>query len=280
MNSVKRKVVFSASLHVLDIKKTLSELWAFRDLLAILVLRDIKVRYKQTLLGFLWVILQPLASAGVFSVIFGYLIGITTSNNTPYPLFAFSGVLLWQFFARILNEGALSLSNNQNLISKVYFPRMILPMTPIFSSLFDLCIGLVLCLLAFLIFSVPLGATLVWLPGIILLTALMGLSISLWFSAFDALYRDIRHSIPFLTQVWFFLTPVVYPLSTIPQKWHGLASLNPMVVLLSLFRWCLLGGEFPVTMSMCLISGSVILFLFLTGFVFFQLIQRNLVDRI
>ncbi len=279
MDKVKRKAVFSASLQIWDIKKILSELWAFRDLLGILVQRDIKVRYKQTLLGFIWVLLQPMASAGIFSVVFGYLIGIS-SNNTPYPVFAFSGVLLWQFYARILSEGALALSNNHNLISKVYFPRMILPMTPVFSALFDLCIGLTLCLLAFLIFSFPLSVQMFYLPIVVFLTALMGLAISLWFSTFDALYRDIRHSIPFLVQIWFFTTPVVYPLSTIPEKWQNLASLNPMVTLITLFRWCLLGGEFPVTVSMCLISGSVIFFLFISGFIFFQLIQRNLVDRI
>jgi lipopolysaccharide transport system permease protein len=229
------KIRASQRLHL-----NLKDLWEYRELLYFLVWRDIKVRYKQTALGAAWALLQPLLTMLVFTVFFGRLAKIP-SDGIPYPVFSYTALLPWQLFAFALNESSNSLVTNKNLLTKVYFPRLIVPMASVFAGLVDFALAFVLLLGLMVIYHVTPTMAIAWLPVFLLLTVATALSVGLWLSALNVKFRDVRYLIPFLTQFWMFATPVAYPSSLVPEPWREWYGLNPMAGVVEGFRWALLG---------------------------------------
>jgi lipopolysaccharide transport system permease protein len=256
----------------------LRELWTYRELVYFLAWRDVKVRYKQTALGIGWVVLQPLAAMAIFSIVFGRLANLP-SDGVPYPLFVFAGLVPWFYFANATSTASGSLVANTNLVSKVYFPRLAVPLAAVLAGLVDLAIGLVLELVLVGIFGVPPTPRLVLVPLLVMLLALTALAVSIWLSALDVQYRDVRYAIPFLIQLWLFATPVVYPLSVVSDRWQWLFALNPVTGTIETFRWALLGsGEFPAPQ---LALGVVTTLLILgSGLLYFRRVERTFADVI
>ncbi|MBV9355424.1 MAG: ABC transporter permease [Chloroflexi bacterium] len=256
----------------------LRELWSYRELVYFLAWRDVKVRYKQTALGVAWVVLQPLAAMAIFSVVFGRLANLP-SDGVPYPLFVFAGLVPWFYFANATSTASGSLVANTNLVSKVYFPRLAVPLAAVLAGLVDLAIGLVLELVLLAVFGVPPTPRLLLVPVLVLLLALTALAVSIWLSALDVQYRDVRYAIPFLIQLWLFATPVVYPLSVVSDRWQWLFALNPVTGTIETFRWALLGsGEFPAPQ---LALGVVTTLLLLgSGLLYFRRVERTFADVI
>ena len=254
----------------------LAEIWKYRELLYFLTWRDIKVRYKQTILGIAWAVIQPLFMMLIFTVFFGRLAKVP-SDGLPYPIFAFTALLPWQMFSRALTDASTSLVVNERLITKVYFPRLLVPASAVLASLVDFCIAFVLLLGMMLFYAIaPTGA--VWtLPLFILLALMSALGIGFWLSALNAQYRDIRYTLPFLTQIWMFATPVVYPASLVPEGWRLLYGLNPMTGVVEGFRWALLGKGGGIE-PMLVVSVIVILVTFIGGLYFFRRMERTLAD--
>jgi len=217
------------------------ELWNYRELLFFLAARDIKVRYKQTVLGAAWAIIQPVMTMIVFSVFFGKLAGIKTDANIPYPVFVYCALLPWQLFAHALSQSSTSLLSEQHLITKVYFPRLIVPFASICASIVDFAFAFVVLIALQLYYQVLPGWQVVFVPVLIAFAVLTAMSIGLWLSALTVRYRDLRYTIPFLTQFWMFVTPVAYPASLVPEEWRALYGLNPMAGVVEGFRWALLG---------------------------------------
>lgn len=254
------------------------ELWKFRDLFWILANRDVKLRYKQTALGVSWVIIQPLLTSGIFAVIFGMLAKLP-SGDTPYLLFAFAGTLPWTLFAQSLQRAGSSLVSGREMISKVYFPRMILPISSSIAVLVDFLVGLATITILFLIYKVHLTWNLFAIPGLVLVNLLISVGVSLWVSAFSVFYRDFIYALPFLIQAWMYASPVAYAASIVPEKWHALYSLNPMVGVIEGFRWALLGqNEFPLIPLA--ISLGMSLVIFISGAFVFRRIERSFADVI
>ncbi len=224
----------------------LRDLWQYRDLLYILTLRDIKVRYKQTVLGILWAIIQPLFMMIIFTLFFGRLAGIP-SDGIPYPLFAYAGLLPWTFFSNALNNSGNSLVGNSSLITKVYFPRMIIPIAAVGSSLIDFVISFGLLILLMLYYNIGFSPGVLMLPILILLTVLLTIGIGMWMSALNVKYRDIRYALPFVIQLWMFATPIIYPSSLIPDKWRWLFRINPLTGLIEGYRSAIFGKPFDLT---------------------------------
>jgi lipopolysaccharide transport system permease protein len=220
----------------------LRDLWAYRELLYFLIWRDIKVRYKQTLLGAAWAVIQPLVTMLIFTYFFGKLARVPT-DGAPYPIFFYTGLLLWTFFSNGVTGGANSLIGNSNLITKVYFPRLIIPSAAVGAGLLDFAIAAVLLIgmLVYYGFSVT-WAYLMILP-LIVLTTLFALGVGIWLSALNVRYRDVRYALPFLIQVWFFLTPIIYPSSLVPEQWRWLLALNPLAGIVESFRAALFGRQ-------------------------------------
>ena len=252
------------------------ELWRYRELVFFLTWRDIKVRYKQAVLGIGWAILQPLLTVLIFTVIFGILLE-TPSQDLPYPLFALSALLPWQLFATALQRSSVSLVGNANLITKIYFPRLAIPLSTVFAALVDFGVSLVVLFGVMAYYRYwPTWNTL-WLVPIVLLTILTALAVGLWFSALNVQYRDIQHMVPFIIQVWMYASPIVYPIETIPAGiWRVLYGLNPMVGVIQGFRWALLGGS-PPDLTM-LISVGVVLVLFVSGLYYFRRMEKTFAD--
>ncbi len=252
------------------------ELWRYRELVFFLTWRDIKVRYKQAVLGIGWAILQPLLTVLIFTVIFGILLE-TPSQDLPYPLFALSALLPWQLFATALQRSSVSLVGNANLITKIYFPRLAIPLSTVFAALVDFGVSLVVLFGVMAYYRYwPTWNTL-WLVPIVLLTILTALAVGLWFSALNVQYRDIQHMVPFIIQVWMYASPIVYPIETIPAGiWRVLYGLNPMVGVIQGFRWALLGGN-PPDLTM-LISVGVVLVLFVSGLYYFRRMEKTFAD--
>ncbi|MDQ3130950.1 MAG: ABC transporter permease [Acidobacteriota bacterium] len=221
----------------------LNDLWQYRDLLYILTLRDIKVRYKQTYLGILWAVIQPLFMMIIFTAFFGRLAGIP-SDGIPYPLFVYAGLLPWIFFSNALNSSGNSLVGNSSLITKVYFPRMIIPISAVASGLIDVLISFGLLLLLMLYYGIGLSQNIIMLPILTLLTAFLATAIGMWMSALNVKYRDIRYALPFLIQLWMFATPIIYPSSLIPDNWRWLVILNPLTGLIEGYRSAIFGTPF------------------------------------
>jgi lipopolysaccharide transport system permease protein len=254
----------------------LPELWRYRELLYFLVWRDVKVRYKQTLIGAIWAVLQPLLTMFGFSIIFGRLLGVS-SDGAPYPLFAFAALLPWTFFATAVARSGTSLVADANLISKVYFPRVIVPVSAVLGIGLDAGIAFAVLTALLLLYGVLPGATLLLLPVIILLLVVTTLGVGLWLAALNVKYRDVAHAIPFLMQFWLFATPVAYSSRIVPGAWQALYALNPMVGVVEGFRWSLLGTT-GLPLQLVLISAAVALVLFGSALVFFQRAENEFAD--
>jgi lipopolysaccharide transport system permease protein len=255
------------------------ELWEYRELLFILVWRDVKVRYKQTLLGAAWAILQPLGAMLVFTFFLGKLARVP-SDNLPYPVFAYSGLLIWQFFSRALTEASVSLVVNERVITKVYFPRLLVPSSVVLAGLVDFVIAFVLLLGLMAFYHLGISWSVLFAPLFLLLAMAAALGVSFWLSAFDVKYRDVRYTLPFLTQIWLFATPVVYPSSLVPawlRPWYGL---NPMVGVVEGFRWSLLGSPASPNIGMIGVSVGVVVLVLAGGVIYFRTMERTLADLI
>ena len=255
----------------------LRELWRYRELMYFLAWRDVKVRYKQTALGAAWAVLQPVLAMLIFSVFFGRLAHIP-SDGLPYPLFAFAGVLPWTYFANAATLSGGSLVANTNLVSKVYFPRLIVPIAAVLAGLIDLAIGFGILLVLLAAFRVAPGPQLLLVPLFVLLAIATALGVGIWLSALDVQYRDVRYAIPFLIQVWLFATPVVYPASLVPENYRALLGLNPMAGVVEGFRWALLGTAPPG--SLLLVSVAVVAALLLSAVFYFRRMERTFADVI
>ena len=254
----------------------LRELWDYRELLYFLTWRDIKVRYKQTVLGAIWVVIQPLFMMLVFSLFFGRLARVP-SDGVPYPVFTFCALLPWQLFAHALTESSNSLVGNQNLITKVYFPRLVVPISAVLGGLVDFAIAFVILLLMMLYFGIVPGWQIVAVPALVVLAVMTALAVGLWLSALNVQYRDVRYTISFLVQVWLFATPVAYPSSIVQGKWKLLYGLNPMVGVVDGFRWALLGKPESPGLPL-LISIIVVLTLLVGGLYYFRRLEQQFAD--
>jgi len=262
----------------------LHALWEYRELLYFLVWRDIKVRYKQTALGITWVVLQPVISTLVFTVIFGLLLNVP-SNGLPYPVFAFAGLLPWQYFASALTRTSSNLVDNTNLITKVYFPRLIIPLSGVVSSLVDFAVGLVMMAVLMAIYRVQLSWAVLLLPLFLLLAMATALGFGLWLSALNVRYRDIKQLLPFVVQLWMYVTPVIYPVTIIPAPLRPLLALNPMTGVVSGFRWALLGDASAVTgmqapALLFAISVVITIVVLISGLFYFRSTERTFADII
>ncbi|MFC1836336.1 ABC transporter permease [Thermodesulfobacteriota bacterium] len=254
------------------------EIWSYRDLFLILVWRDILVRYKQTLLGASWAVLQPLATMLIFTLFFGRLAKIP-SDGLPYPVFSYSAVLLWTYFSQALNVSANALIINEKLVTKVYFPRIMMPATPVLAGLLDLAIGSCLFCVLLPYFHMGLSANVWAVPIMVLIAVTSAMGAGLWLSALNLKYRDFSHLMPFIIQFWMFVSPVVYPVSLVPEKWRILFSLNPMAGAIEGFRWALLGtsgNPWPLVLTSAL---SAVLIL-LSGAIYFRRSEEYFADLI
>ena len=260
----------------------LQELWEHRELLYFLVWRDVKVRYKQTLLGVLWVLLQPLLTTGVFTVLFGLLLRVPT-GGVPYPLFALSGLLPWNYFASSITRSSTSVVGNAHLVTKVYFPRLVIPLTGVLSSLVDLGVAALFFLVLMFVFRITPTLALLALPAIILLALVTALGFGLWLSALNVRFRDVTYLLPFLVRIWMYVTPVVYGSSLIPERFRFLLSLNPMTAVVEGFRWATLGvapGDGRQMGPLLALSVAIALGVFISGIVFFRSTERSFADII
>lgn len=257
----------------------LKELWKFRELIYFLTWRDIKVRYKQTALGVAWAILQPLLTMLVFSLFFGRLAKVP-SDGIPYPVFALTGLVPWTFFSLSLTQSSNSLVTSANLIKKIYFPRLAIPIATVLAGIIDFALAFAFLLVAMLYFGITPTWRIVCLPVLVLLTVAASLGVGLWLSAFNVKFRDVRYALPFLSQFWMIATPVAYPSSLLKEPWQQtLYSLNPMVGVVEGFRWVLLGTA-TASASMVIVSSLVALGLLLSGAYYFRHMERTFADVI
>ena len=254
----------------------LRELWQYRELLYFLIWRDVKVRYKQTALGAAWAIIQPLFMMLVFSLFFGRLARVP-SDGIPYPVFSFCALLPWQLFAHALTESSNSLVGNQNLITKVYFPRLVIPMAAVLGGVIDFLIAFAILLLLMLYYGIVPGWAILTLPAFLLLGIATALGVGLWLSALNVQYRDVRYTINFLVQFWLFATPVAYPSSLIPEKWRVFYGLNPMAGVVEGFRWALLGKSEPPGM-MLWVSVVMVVLILCGGLYYFRRMEQEFAD--
>ena len=253
------------------------ELWKFRELLYFLTWREVKVRYKQTAIGIAWAVIQPLFTMLIFSLFFGKLAKIP-SDGIPYPVFSLGGLVIWTFFANGLSQSANSLVVNSNLISKIYFPRLTVPLAAVFSGFVDLVIAFVLLLGLMMINHIYPGVRALWLPAFVLLALATALGAGFWLAALNVEYRDVRYIVPFLVQFWMFATPIAYPSSLLHQSWQRtLYGLNPMVGAVEGFRWALLGSKYSPD-RMFVASAVVALFLLVSGALYFRRMERTFAD--
>ncbi|NGZ11293.1 MAG: ABC transporter permease [Nitrospira sp. LK70] len=256
----------------------LQELWAYRELLYFLIWRDVKVRYKQTALGAAWAVIQPIFTMIVFSIFFGRL-GKIPSDGIPYPLFTLAALVPWTFFSQGLSQASNSLVGSSNLIKKVYFPRLSIPIASVSSGLIDLSIAFLVLLGMMTYYGVFPTVHVVWLPLLLILTLVTSLGVSLWLSALNVKFRDVRHVLPFLTQLWLFATPIAYPSSLLSEPWRTLYSLNPMVGVIEGFRWALLGAD-TAPGPMVIVSALAALAILVSGTFYFRRLERTFADLI
>ncbi len=256
----------------------LGEVWAYRELLYFFVWRDVKVRYKQTVIGVAWVVLQPLMTMGVFTLFFGRLAKLP-SDGLAYPVFYFCSLVPWNYFATALQACTAVVVDNQRVITKVFFPRLVLPLSAVVSGLVDFAIGFVVLAVVLAVYGIRPGLAALWLPVFLLLAVLTALGVGLWMSALNALYRDVKYVVPFLIQFWMFASPVAYPTSLVPQKWRWLYGLNPMAGVIDGFRWALTGHGQPPGLLLLASTGAVALVL-VGGLFFFQRMEGAIADRV
>lgn len=257
--------------------RTLSDIWAYRELLYFLVWRDVKIRYKQTVLGAAWAIIQPLMTMVVFTIFFGHLAKIP-SDGLPYPVFSLAALVPWTYFASALGGGTTSVGSYQHIISKVYFPRLLIPMAAVAAPLVDFAIafGILLAIMAW--YGIAPGLQIVWLPALTLLAVATSAAASVWLSALNVRYRDIRYVVPFCLQLWMFATPVAYPASLVPERWRALYGVNPMAGVIEGFRWALVGGRPPGLMTLW--SALVVFVALAGGVVYFRRSEGTFADII
>ena len=258
----------------------LKALWQYRELLYFLVWRDIKVRYKQTVLGVLWIVLQPLVTMVVFSLLFGSLLKVP-SEGVPYPIFAYTALLPWNYFASSLNKSSTSLVSNSQLLSKVYFPRLIIPISGVLSGLVDFGVAFLVLGGMMIYFKISPTPTMVLLPGFLFLAMLTALGFSLWLSALNIRYRDVNYLIPFLIQIWMYITPVIYGRTLIPERFRFILDLNPMTGVVTGFRWALLGSQLTDVKApgwLFAVSVVIVLVVLVSGALFFRSTERTFAD--
>lgn len=253
----------------------LEELWNYRELLTSFTKRDIKIRYKQTALGFLWVIIQPLFMVLIFSFFFGGLAKIP-SDDIPYPLFVLAALLPWTLFAEGLTRSTTSMVTNSQIMTKVYFPRLIMPISGILSPLVDFVVSMSLLAVFMAYYGFVPTLNVVFLPLFILLALVTSLAVGLWLSALNVKYRDFQYTVPFIIQLWLFASPVVYPASMLPESVRFLYGLNPLAGVIEGFRWSLLGTDMPG--AMMLVSVGVVVFLLITGIFYFRRMEQYYAD--
>jgi lipopolysaccharide transport system permease protein len=256
----------------------LREVWTYRELLYFFVWRDLKVRYKQTVIGVAWVVLQPLMSMGVFTLFFGRLAKLP-SDGLPYPVFYFAALAPWTYFSTAVTTATNVIVENQRVITKVYFPRLILPLSSVTSGLVDFAIAFLVLLGLTLGCGLRPGVNAIWLPVFLLLALATALGVGLWLSALNALYRDVKYVTPFMVQFWMLASPVAYPSSLVPEKWRWLYALNPIAGVIEGFRWALTGhGQAPG--MFLLASAAGVLLLLVSGLLFFQRMEGTVADLV
>jgi lipopolysaccharide transport system permease protein len=256
----------------------LGDLWRYRELLFFLAWRDIKVRYKQTLLGATWAVIQPLLTMIIFSVIFGQLAGLP-SEGIPYPVFTYTALLPWQLFAFALAQSSNSLVGSQNLVSKVYFPRLVIPIASVVPGLVDFLFSFLVLMGLMAFYGIPLTARLLVLPALLFLALITAMAVGLWLSALNVEYRDVRYVVPFLIQFWMYATPIAYSSTLIPEKWRLLYALNPLTGVVEGFRWALLGKSDGIG-AMIWISTAMVVLLLVSGLIYFKRMEDTFADVI
>lgn len=256
----------------------LVELWQYREIFIALAFRDIKARYKQSVLGILWVIIQPIATCLVFTIVFGYFVRVD-SGETPYPVFVFSGLLLWQFFSRNLGEGTGSLVANSAFINKVYFPRMGIPLIGLLASAVDFLLALIVLFVLMIWFGVTFQAQIIFAPLIVLATFCLSYAGALIFAPLNAIYRDVGMAMGYGTQFLMYLSPVIYPVAFLPEQYRWLFDFNPVATLLDWMRWALIGAELP-TFRAFFVLGVTVLVTLILGRIVFRKLEPTIVDRI
>lgn len=256
----------------------LKEVWRYRGLLYFLVWREVKVRYKQAAIGAAWAVIQPIIAVAIFAVIFG-LFAKMSSDGAPYVVFAFTAVLPWTYFAEALRRGSAGLVADSELIRKIYFPRLLMPLALVIAPLVDFGAGLMVLAVVLAWFGIVPGPFIFLLPVFLLVAAALALALALWLGPLSVRYRDITHALPFLVQVWLYASPVAYPSSLVPERWKLLYDLNPMVGVIEGFRWVLLGGAHPDVRAMA-VGGVVILAVLIGGLAYFQKMERSFADVI
>ena len=256
----------------------LKELWQFRELIYFLIWRDVKVRYKQTVIGAAWSILKPVMTMVVFTVVFNKFAKID-SEGLPYPIFAFAGLLAWNFFSESISRGSMGLVGNAHLISKVYFPRLIIPLASVTTPVVDFILSFLVFIGMMIWFGIRPGYGIFYVPLFLFFTLITALGVSLWLSAINVRYRDVSYTIPVMIQFWLYASPVAYPVSLVPEKWRFFYSLNPMVSVIEGFRWALLGKEIP-DFSVMVTSGVIVFVLLCSGVLYFKRTERTFADVI
>ncbi len=254
----------------------LDELWEYRELLYFLTWRDIKVRYKQTVLGAAWAIIQPFFTMIVFSLFFGRLAGIP-SDGIPYPIFSYAALVPWSFFATGLSSSSNSLVGSANLLKKVYFPRLAIPIATVLSGVIDFVLAFILLLGMMLFYGIVPTINIIWLPLLLLLALMTSLGVGLWLSALNVQFRDVRYTIPFITQFWLFATPIAYPSSLLSEPWRTLYGINPMVGVVEGFRWALLGSD-TAPGPIIIVSALAAVGLLVSGAYYFRRMEASFAD--
>ena len=264
----------------------LKDLWLYRELVYFLIWRDVKVRYKQTALGAAWAIIQPFMTMVVFTIFFGRLAKVP-SGDLPYPIFSYTALLPWELFAKALSDAGRSLIQNRNMITKVYFPRLVIPVASVVSGVVDFALAFVVLIGMIIYYNSDLGGNygitpnyaVLTLPLFLLLAMITSLGVGLWLSALNVIYRDVNYILPFITQLWLFVTPIAYPSSMIPEKWQLIYALNPMAGVVEGFRWALLGME-PAPGPMVAVSTTIAVIILITGLFYFRRMERTFADLV
>jgi lipopolysaccharide transport system permease protein len=256
----------------------LKELWEYRELFYFFIWRDIKVRYKQTMIGAAWAVIQPFFTMVVFSLFFGKLAKIP-SDNLPYPIFAYAALVPWTYFANSITNATETMVANQQVITKVYFPRMILPVSAVLSGLLDFAISFTVLIAMMLFYGIYPTSNIAFLPLFLLLTIITALAVGFWTAAANAIYRDVRYVVPFLVQFWLFASPIAYPSSLVPGKWRALYGLNPMAGVIEGFRWALLGKGTPPG-PMLAVSVFIVIGMLIGGIIYFRRMEGTIADVI
>jgi lipopolysaccharide transport system permease protein len=257
----------------------LRDLWFYRELIYFLTWRDLKVRYKQSVLGVLWAVLNPVMNTLVFTIFFGVLAKLS-SDGFPYPIFSYAAVLPFGFFSAALTVSARSMLTSGGMVSKIYFPRVIVPLASVLANLVDFMIGFVILIGMMFFYRITPTLNLLWLPAFLLLAIVTALGVGLWFSALLVMYRDINYMLPFITQILMFVSPVVYSSSMIPEKFRLIYSLNPMSGVVEGFRWAILGSTQSISGGMIAVSSGIALLIFISGLFFFRRMERIFADMI